>query len=86
VIVRRVVEARRSHGGGRENTPQYPTYGAKGHIPNVSGASSSAYQMPSSMQPSQQSTSPNALPMREKSDFDDDGGSVPWWKKMFCCR
>ncbi|KAI1612412.1 ras family protein [Exophiala viscosa] len=86
LIVRRVVEARRSHGGGRENTPQYPTYGGKGHTPNASGAGSSAYQIPSSMQTNQQSNNPNTLSMGEKSDFEDDGGNVPWWKKIFCCR
>ncbi|KAK4939585.1 hypothetical protein LTR10_020191 [Elasticomyces elasticus] len=86
LIVRRVVEARRSQGGGRENIPQYPTYGAKGHTPNVSGAGSSTYQVPSSMQPNQQSTPRNNLSMGEKSGFEDDAGKVPWWKKIFCCR
>ncbi|KAK5253233.1 hypothetical protein LTR40_011152, partial [Exophiala xenobiotica] len=81
-IVRRVVEARRQEGAGPQNYPQYTPFGSKGHTPNVSGAGTSAYQMPTSMQPSQQPINPNPMSMNEKSGFE---ASRPWWKKIFCC-
>ena len=84
VIVRRVVEARRQQ-GQVESLPQQTPFTSKGHTPTVSGAGASTYQMPTSMQARQQSTDGGPLPMAEKSGFEDDNPTVPWWKKVFCC-
>ncbi|KAK5061218.1 hypothetical protein LTR84_007760 [Exophiala bonariae] len=86
LIVRRVVEARRQHGGAADAVPHPTPFASKGHTPNVSGAGMSTYQNPSSMQPNQQFSAPNASQPNEKSGFEHDGNSSPWWKKIFCCR
>ncbi|KIW10895.1 hypothetical protein PV08_10194 [Exophiala spinifera] len=84
LIVRRVVEARRQDGAGPQNYPQYTPFGSKGHTLNVSGAGTSSYHMPASVQQNQQSLNVNPA-MNEKSGFEDDNIHTPWWRRIFCC-